>query len=77
VSDFHHLLKNYLNKVENHPVVICPESSEDLVTCEDFQALFDLSNPLSDKSSIGRMRDAYALKLFSLANCADCMEKGG
>jgi hypothetical protein len=21
------------------------------------------------------MRDAYALKLFSLANCADCMEK--
>jgi hypothetical protein len=45
------------------------------VTCEDRQVLLDLGNTLSDKSSIGRMRGAYVLKLFSLTNCADCMEK--
>jgi hypothetical protein len=49
---------------------------EDIPTFQDLESLLDLGNVLSDKSSIGRMRDSYALKLFSLANCLDGIDKG-
>jgi hypothetical protein len=75
VSDFLHMWKNFCNKVKNHPVTLCPELDEDVITCEDLEALLELGNALSDKSSIGRMRDSYAVQLFSLINCSDCMEK--
>jgi hypothetical protein len=76
VSDFLHLLKNFCNKVKNHPVTICPELPDDIITCENHESLLNFGNGLSDKSTIGRMRDSYALQLFSLANCSVCMEKG-
>jgi hypothetical protein len=76
VTDILHLLKNFCNKVKNHPVTICPDEPDDVLTCEDLQSLFNLGSVLSDKSSIGRMRDSYPLRLFSLQNCVTCMEKG-
>jgi hypothetical protein len=64
ISDFLHLSKNFCNKVKNHPVAICPERAEAVVPCQDLDSVLDLGNALSDKSSIGRMRDSYALQLF-------------
>jgi hypothetical protein len=76
VADFLHLLKNFCNKVKNHPVTICPELPDDIITCEDLESLLNMGNALSDKSSIGRMQDSSALQLLSLANCSVCIEKG-
>jgi hypothetical protein len=75
VTDFLHLLKNFCNKVKNHPVTICPELPDDIITCEDLEWVLQLGNALNDRSSIGRMRDSYALQLFALKNCCDCMQK--
>jgi hypothetical protein len=76
VSDFLHMWKNFCNKVKNHPVTICPELPDDFITCEDLEVLLGLGGTLSDKSSIGRMRDSYPLQLFSFDNCARCAEEG-
>jgi hypothetical protein len=76
VSDFLHLWKNFCNKVKNHPVTLCPELPEDVVTVQDLQSLLQLGTTLSDKTSIGKMRDSYPLQLFSFANCAECAEQG-
>jgi hypothetical protein len=77
VPDFLHLWKNFSNKVKNHPVAICREMPVDVLPCQDRESLLNLGNPLSDKSSIGRMCDSYALQLLSLVNCLDCVEKDG
>jgi hypothetical protein len=69
------LLKNFCIKVKNCPVAICPKLPEDILSCQDLESLLDLGNGLSDKSSLGRMRDLYARKLFSSANCLDCTDK--
>jgi hypothetical protein len=50
---------------------------DDVLTCQDLESLLNFGNALSDESSIGRMRDSYALRLFSLANCLNCVEKEG
>jgi hypothetical protein len=75
ISDFLHHWKNFCTKVKNHPVAICPKMAEAVVTCQDLDSFLDLGNALSDKSSISRIGDSYALQLFSLADCLDCMEK--
>jgi hypothetical protein len=75
VTDFLHLLKTFCNRVKNHPVAICPGLPGSILTCADLESVFGLGNALSDKSSIGRMRDSYALQLFALTNCCNCLEK--
>jgi hypothetical protein len=76
VSDFLHMWKDFCNKVKNHPLTICPEMPDELITCEDLESLLGLGGTLSDKTSIGRMRDSHPLQLFSLVNCARCAEQG-
>jgi hypothetical protein len=66
--------KNWCSKVKNHPVVLCPDSLANSVTCEELQALLRLGKVLTDKSPTGKMRDAYALELFSLTNCVKCID---
>jgi hypothetical protein len=74
VGDFLHLWKNYCNKVKNHPVVVCPDSLANMVPCDALQALLGLGRVLTDETPTGKMRDADALKLFTLANCTKCLE---
>jgi hypothetical protein len=74
VSDFLHLLKNFCNKIKNHAVVLSPDSLANIVTCEELQNILELGRVLTDKSSTAKMRDSYALKLFSLTNCFKCIE---
>jgi hypothetical protein len=76
VGDFLHMWKNFCNKVKNHPVTLCPESTDDLITCEDLRSMLDLGSVLTDKTSIGKMRDSYALQLFSWLNCVKCVQNG-
>jgi hypothetical protein len=64
VSYFPRLLKNFCNKIKNQLVTICPELPDDILMYQDLESLLSFGNVLSDKSSIGRMHDLYALKLF-------------
>jgi hypothetical protein len=74
VSGFLHLFQNYCNKAKNHPVVLPPDLFANAVTCDDLQTLLRLGRVLTDKSPTAKMRDSYALKLFSLTNCSKCIE---
>jgi hypothetical protein len=73
VGDFLHLWKNYCSRVKNHPVTLSPDSIHNAVNGDDLESLLKLGAALQDKSSIGKMRDSYALKLFSLENCLECL----
>jgi hypothetical protein len=77
VGDFLHIWTNYLNQVKNHPVTLSPDSVEYTVKGEDLEALLGLAAALTDKSSVGKMRDSSALQLFSLQNCLKCLSKAG
>jgi hypothetical protein len=76
VGDFLHLLKTFLNKVKNHLIVMSPDCLATAVSVVDLESVLKLGRPLSDKSSVGRMRDSYALQLFSISNCLKCLETG-
>jgi hypothetical protein len=75
-GDFLHLLKTFLNKVKNHLVVMSPDCLETSISVTDLESLLHLGRALSDKSSVGRMRDSYALQLFSISNCLKCLSAG-
>jgi hypothetical protein len=74
VSDFLHIWKNFCNKCKNHPVTLKPDSVDHWVSALQLEELLQLGAPLTDSSSIGKMRDSYALKLFSLAGCSNCAD---
>jgi hypothetical protein len=74
VSDCLHLWKKYLNKIKNHPVTWNPDSFDAVLDAENLESILQLGLALLDKSSVGRMRDSYALQLFSYANCLKCRE---
>jgi hypothetical protein len=73
VGDCLHLWKTFCNKLKNHLVVLSPDCLETCCSVDDLESLLKLGAPLSDKSSVGRMRDSYALKLFCLSNCVKCL----
>jgi hypothetical protein len=74
VSDYLHHGKNYLNKIKKHPVTMSPDSFDAVLDAENLESVLQLGPALLDKSSVGRMRDSYALQLFSYANCLKCLE---
>jgi hypothetical protein len=76
VGDFLHLVKTFLNKVKNHMVVMSPDCLQTAVDVKDLESLLHLGRALSDRSSVGRMRDSYALQLFSIPNCLRCLSAG-
>jgi hypothetical protein len=39
ITNFLHLLKNFCNKMKNHPVTICSELPEDILICQDLESL--------------------------------------
>ena len=64
VSDVLHLLKCARSHLLNHLICLFPSS----MTCINFELMekaLDLGRVLSDKSKEGRMKDGYALSLFS------------
>jgi hypothetical protein len=59
--------------VKNYLIVLSPDCLEKCVSVESLESLLHLGVALADKSSVGRMRDSSALKLFSLSNCLKCL----
>jgi hypothetical protein len=76
VGDFLHLWKLFCNRVKNHPVTMSPEFRVDFtITANSLDTILNLGAALRDRSSIGKMRDSYALQLFSLENCLKCLQE--
>lgn len=69
IGDFLHFLKNGRSKILDKKIVINPESIEDFL---DFSLLINdeiIFNYLKDKSTLGKMRDEYAIDLFNFEIC--------
>jgi hypothetical protein len=75
VSDFLHIWKQFLARIKNHPVTLSPDSLDHLLTGDGLEEFLHLGDALQDKSTIGKMRDAYALQCFTVKNCLKCLEK--
>jgi hypothetical protein len=75
LGDFLHLWKLFCNRVKNHSVTLSPESLANFaLSAESLETLLKLGDTLRDRSSIGKMRDSYPLRLFSLENCLKCLK---
>ena len=68
ISDFLHLIKIARKRIIKGPMTI-RTTLTDFFTNESLEEILNLGIPLTDKSSIGYMKDFYPLKLFSLENC--------
>jgi hypothetical protein len=66
----------FLNKVKNYLVVMSSDCLEMAVSVADLESVRHLGRALSDKSSVERMRDSYALQPFSISNCSKCLSPG-
>jgi hypothetical protein len=71
--DLLHLMKNMRNKLVSHPIAMNPRSLVNVFDCDSIQTILNLGDVLEDKSTIGRMRDCYAIKLFTFENAERCL----
>jgi hypothetical protein len=73
-SDPLHIWKQFLARVKNHPVTLTPDCLDHLISAGELEDFLHLGAALKDKSSIGKMRDCYALQFFTMKNCLKCLE---
>ena len=66
ISDPLHIFKNVRARFLAHPISLLPGSIPTNV--EAVRVLLGIGNALSDTSQIGKMRDKYVLRLFTLQN---------
>jgi hypothetical protein len=63
LADFLLIWKLFCNRVKNHCVTSSPQSLEHFsMTGEELSKFLNLGNILTDRYSIGKMRDGYALR---------------
>jgi hypothetical protein len=55
---------------------LIPGSPDAAIRVDDLESLSQLGAALSDKPTMGRMRDSDALQLFCWSNCLKCFERG-
>jgi hypothetical protein len=67
-------LEKLCNKMKNYPIVLSSDFIVNAMTCEELQTLLRLRKILTDKSLLAKMRDSYAVKLFSFTNCSTCID---
>jgi hypothetical protein len=58
-------------------VTFVPDFVENAQKRDDLKAFLGSRPTLTDKSSIGKMRDSDTVQLFSLENCLNCRRAGG
>lgn len=76
IADPLHFAKNIRGKILDHDVaVVDSESVIMLVNKKDVQGVLKLKDALDDTSLLGRMRDVYVTKLFTLENVCTLIEK--
>ena len=68
IADPLHFAKNARARVINHPVALVWDEKMAFVTAESLEKTLHLGKALEDKSTIGKMRDCYVIKLFTLSN---------
>ena len=75
IADFLHLLKNARCRILNNRVSLSPDGA-DSFSAEELNNVLALGRSLTDRSSNGKMRDSYALELFTLDNFLRLVENG-
>lgn len=75
VGDFLHILKNARARMMNGRVTIL-STGHFPFTAQDVNKILKLGRALTDNTSQGKMRDSYALEVFTLENCLRLV-KGG
>ena len=76
VSDPLHFGKNMRGKLLDHKIVVTAAGQKCPVNADALQNMLHLGDTLSDKSSLGRMRDYYVTRLFTLENVFVLLTKG-
>lgn len=76
IADPLHFAKNLRGKLIDHEVVVVNAKTIHFVTRNELQSVLGLGQVLDDKSQIGRMRDVYVTRLFTLANIVRLMKAG-
>jgi hypothetical protein len=65
ISDYLHLWKSFCSKVKNHPVSLTPDSLDNCIDSSLLEEMLRLGPPLTNRSSVGKMRDSYVITLFT------------
>ena len=70
IADPLHIFKNLRARLINHKLAITKRNDNDLaiVDINVIRSILNLKKVLDDETQIGKMRDSYAVKLFTLAN---------
>ena len=68
ISDFLHIDKNMRSRLLNNKIIINPFIPQKSINTFCINQLIDAKDALFDRSSIGKMRDAYPLQLFTIKN---------
>lgn len=68
LGDFLHILKNARSRLINGKVSLTYNGVRPFDAAE-MDEILNLGKPLRDKSSTGKMKDSYALEIFTLDNC--------
>ena len=68
IADPLHFAKNARARVINHPIALVWDKNVELVTGECLENILRLGKVLEDRTTIGKMRDCYVIKLFTLSN---------
>ena len=76
VLDLLHAVKCARARIINHVVAIYPQTAADLVSAMSLNEDLELGLALADESQIGKMKDAYALQIFTCVNSFTELEKG-
>lgn len=67
IGDFLHLLKNARSKIMNSDVTIFYDGFYKF-NANDLESILHLGKPLTDYNTVGKMKDSYALDIFTIPN---------
>jgi hypothetical protein len=69
VGDFFHLWRVFCNKIKNHNGTLIQDLPDPCsLSVDSLKSTLNFGAVLKDRSAIDKMRDSYALQLFSLEN---------
>ena len=76
IGDPFHLFKALRSRYQIHPIKLYADS--DLSTdYEKAESILEIGQALSDMTHLGKMRDCYCIKLFTLENVVKLLKAGG
>lgn len=78
IADPLHVFKNIRARLLNHTIAITMknESEPALIDIKQIKSILNIGKALDDDSQIGKMRDTYALRLFTFGNLIKLIENG-